>query len=148
MRVNPDFAPTKTVVWETPQDFWEGYDGEFHFTLDVCALPENAKTAVYYTPEQDGLAQPWTGVCWMNPPYGRGIDRWVKKAYEASVAGAIVVCLLPSRTGTRWFQDYCLKYGEIRFVRGRLRFGNPEFGNEPAPFDCVVVIFRPNGEGA
>lgn len=145
MRDNPDFNPTKTVVWETPSDFYQPLDEEFGFTCDVCALPENTKCPMYFTPNLDGLTQAWKGVCWMNPPYGRGIDKWVHKAYASSQEGTTVVCLLPSRTGTKWFQDYCLKYGEIRFVRGRLKFGNSEFSKgDCAPFDCVVVIFRPD----
>lgn len=141
MRANPDFNPTKTVVWSTPQDFYETLNVEFGpFTCDVCALPENAKTENYFSPEQDGLKQEWVGRCWMNPPYGRGIAEWVKKAYEASLDGTLVVCLLPSRTGTRWFHDYCLPYGEVRYVKGRLKFGGCK---DPAPFDCVVVIFHP-----
>ncbi len=78
----------------------------------------NAKK--YFTPEMDGLKQEWNGTCWMNPPYGRGIGKWVKKAYESSLTGSTVVCLLPARTDTRWWHDYCMK-GEIRLVKGRLK---------------------------
>ena len=124
--------------WETPQDFFEKLDQEFHFETDVCALPENAKCEKFYTPDEDGLAQKWIGVCWMNPPYGRGIIDWVEKAYISAKAGATVVCLLPSRTDTKWWHDYCLK-GEIRFVRGRLKFNKSK---DSAPFANSVVIFR------
>ena len=98
---------SKTDVWETPQEFFDELDREFHFDLDVCALPENAKCARYYTPEQDGLSQPWTEVCWCNPPYGREIGKWVQKVFLASVSGgATVVMLLPARTVTKWFHEY------------------------------------------
>lgn len=132
---------SKTDLWETPQDFFDELDKEFHFTLDVCALPENAKCAEYYTPEQDGLSQCWKGVIWCNPPYGREIGSWVRRAYLASAAGQTVVMLLPARTDTRWFHEYIYKRSnvEIRFVKGRLKFGS---GKASAPFPSMVVIFR------
>jgi phage N-6-adenine-methyltransferase len=130
-----------TDLWSTPQAFFDKLNAEFDFTLDVCALPENAKCERYFTPEQDGLAQPWVGVCWMNPPYGRGIGKWVAKARDAAASGATVVCLLPARTDTAWWHDGVIGSGaEIRFVRGRLRFQNHHWN---APFPSAVVIFRP-----
>lgn len=131
-----------TDQWATPQSFFDNLNDEFHFETDVCALPENAKCLQYYTPEQNGLTQTWTGTCWMNPPYGRAISKWIQKAYESSIGGATVVCLVPARTDTAWWHDYCMK-GEIRFVRGRLRFGSAKTS---APFPSAVVIFRPNKE--
>ena len=133
---------SKTDLWETPQDFFDRLNAEFHFDLDVCALPENAKCKRYFTPTQDGLLQDWRGVCWMNPPYGRKIGLWVRKAYETAVSGGgIVVCLLPARTDTAWWHDYAMK-GEVRFIRGRLKFGGSK---NSAPFPSAVVVFR---EGA
>lgn len=132
---------SETVEWYTPQDFFDELDAEFGFELDVCATAENAKCAKFFTKEDDGLSRNWTGICWCNPPYGRGIGDWVKKAYDSSLSGATVVCLVPARTDTKWFQDYCLPYGEVRFVRGRLKFGGCV---NPAPFPCAVVIFRPD----
>lgn len=126
-----------TDEWETPQEFFDLLDAEFGFMTDVCATASNAKCAHYFSPEVDGLAQPWTGVCWMNPPYGREIGRWVRKAYESALEGATVVCLVPARTDTPWWHDYCMK-GEIRFIRGRLRFSGK---NVNAPFPSAVVIF-------
>src|SRR5919202_4851651 len=91
-------------AWTTPPDLFHKLDQEFHFTLDVAADPDNALCPRYYTPQDDGLAQPWEGVCWCNPPYGRGeIARWVQKASESAQAGAKVVCLLPVRTATQWW---------------------------------------------
>ena len=130
---------SETDEWPTPQDFFDRLNEEFHFELDVCATHENAKCPRYFTRRENGLLQQWTGVCWMNPPYGREIGQWVKKAYESALGGATVVCLLPSRTDTAWWHDYCMK-GEIRFVRGRLKFGD---ASENAPFPSAVVVFRP-----
>lgn len=132
---------SKTDLWETPQDLFDKLNAEFHFDLDVCALPENAKCTMYYTPDMDGLKQPWKGTVWCNPPYGRQIGQWVRRAFFAAVGGSTVVMLLPARTDTRWFHDYI--YGretvEIRFLKGRLKFGNAK---NSAPFPSMVVIFR------
>lgn len=127
---------SKTDLWETPQDLFDKLDAEFHFDLDVCALPDNAKCKRYYTPETDGLSQKWGGCCWCNPPYGRQIGKWVKKASEAE---GTVVMLLPARTDTKWFHDYILGKAEIRFLKGRLKFGG---SNNSAPFPSMVVVFR------
>ncbi|WP_242834032.1 phage N-6-adenine-methyltransferase [Desulfitobacterium hafniense] len=82
-------------MWETPQDFFNALDRIYRFTVDVCATAENAKCQRYFTPEMDGLSQEWSGVCWMNPPYGRQIADWVKKAYEESRKGSCtVVCFV------------------------------------------------------
>ena len=107
-------------------------------SLDICALPHNAKCERFYAPICNSLNQEWYGVCWMNPPYGRGIYGWVKKAYESAQEGATVVCLLPARTDTRWFHEFCLK-GEIRYLRGRVKFVGAEHS---APFPSIIVIFR------
>lgn len=97
---------SKTDLWETPQWLYDRLDNEFHFNLDVCATPENAKCSAYYTPEMDGLSQPWYGCCWCNPPYGRELYKWVSKARNTANSGNIVVMLLPARTDTRWFHEY------------------------------------------
>lgn len=140
MAINKGMFTSNTDMWATPQDFFNKLNEEFNFECDVCAIASNAKCRHYFTPEDDGLAQEWEGVCWMNPPYGRTIGEWVKKAYESSLQGATVVCLLPARTDTKWWHEYCMK-GEIRLVRGRLKFGE---GKNSAPFPSAVVIF---GEG-
>lgn len=127
----------------TPWTFFNKLDEEFGFTLDVCAEPHNAKCEHYFTPEIDGLRQPWTGVCWMNPPYGREIGKWVEKAKMAGIHGACVVCLLPARTDTRWFHDHVMHDAqEIRFVKGRIVFEGSTAG---APFPSMVVIYGPRG---
>lgn len=132
-----------TVEWATPQELFDNLDREFGFTLDVCATPENAKCHVYFTKADDGLSKGWgKNVCWMNPPYGRGISDWVRKAFVASQYGATVVCLLPSRTDTRWWHKYIVEHAEVRFVRGRLKFGGAK---NPAPFPSAICIFWPYG---
>ena len=132
---------SKTDLWATPQDFFNELDAEFHFTLDVCALPENAKCEHFFTPEIDGLSQPWKGRVWCNPPYGREIGQWVRRAHLAAASGGaeVVVMLLPARTDTRWFHDYIYKKAEVRFLRGRLKFGGSK---NSAPFPSMVVVFR------
>jgi phage N-6-adenine-methyltransferase len=128
-----------TDEWATPAVLFAELQSEFKFTLDVCALPANAKCERFFSPSADGLKQQWTGVCWMNPPYGRTIGRWVQKALESASEGVTVVCLIPARTDTSWWHEYVTKADETRFVRGRLRFGNATTG---APFPSAIVIFR------
>lgn len=141
MRNMKALMSSTTDLWETPKWLFDELNEKYHFDIDVCATPENAKCATYYTPEQDGLKQEWKGVCWMNPPYGREIGKWVKKAYESAQAGATVVCLLPARTDTAWWHDYVMRGGEITFLRGRLKFGNAQ---NSAPFPSAIVVFKPN----
>lgn len=134
---------SKTDMWATPQDFFDKLNEEFDFNVDVCAIPENAKCEKFFSPEVDGLKQEWKGVCWCNPPYGREIGKWVEKAYIASTWGATVVMLLPARTDTKWFHEYIYNKAEIRFIKGRLKFGNSKTA---APFPSMVVIFDSKGE--
>ncbi len=131
--------------WATPSDLFKKLDAEFHFTLDVCAQRHNAKCRRFFSPKRDGLKQSWAAeTCWMNPPYGRGVvERWVRKAYvESRTLCTIVVCLLKVSTDTAWWHDYAMK-GEIRFLRGRVKFLRPD--GKPVgspPFASAVVIFR------
>lgn len=129
-----------TDEWATPQDFYDVVNAEFGFDLDVCALDSSAKCERYFTPETNGLAHEWTGTVWMNPPYGDVIEQWMSKAYESARRGATVVCLVPARTDTRWFHDYCFPM-EVRFIKGRLRFGLAEAS---APFPSCLVVLGPN----
>lgn len=132
-----------TPEWATPQDFFDALNDEFGFTLDVCATPENAKCERYFTKEDDGLSQSWVGeVCYMNPPYGRQIHKWMAKArYEAEFNGATVVCLVPARTDTRWWHDHAMTVWPqgIRLIKGRLKFGESKQG---APFPSAVIVFK------
>lgn len=131
-----------TVEWPTPDTLWKPLNDEFGFTLDVCATPENAKCARYFTKAQDGLAQEWQGVCWMNPPYGREMVGWLKRAEAEKANGVTTVALIPSRTNTGWWHDVVMK-NEVRFVRGRPKFGNADQG---LPWPLAVIIFRANAE--
>lgn len=129
-----------TDQWATPDDFFNKVSQAFKFDVDVCADKDNAKCAKFYTEEDNGLHQEWRGVCWMNPPYGRAIKLWIEKAYRSSQEnGATVVCLIPARTDTQYWHDYCTK-GEVFFLKGRLKFGNATAG---APFPSAIVVFRP-----
>lgn len=131
---------SKTAEWPTPQDFYDKLHSEFNFTLDPCCTEESAKCGRFYTEKDDGLSQDWSGErVFMNPPYGRTISKWMRKAWESSRAGALVVCLVPARTDTAWWHDYAIK-GEVRFLRGRLKFGGH---TNSAPFPNAVVIFNP-----
>lgn len=134
-------ASSKTDLWATPQAFFDKCNAEFRFTMDACASEDNAKCDDYFTIADDGLTQDWgRATVWVNPPYARGVTgRWVQKGFEASLAGALVVMLVPARTDTRWWHDWAMR-AEVRFVKGRLRFGGAK---TPAPFPSAVLVFRP-----
>lgn len=138
MTINQGLMTSNTDMWSTPIDFFDDYNAVYHFDVDVCATAENALCAKFYSPEDDGLSKEWRGVCWMNPPYGREISKWMKKAYESSLHGVTVVCLVPARTDTAWWHEYAMK-GEIEFIRGRLKFGGSK---NSAPFPSAVVVFQ------
>jgi phage N-6-adenine-methyltransferase len=143
-----------SVEWETPQDLFDRLNAIYGFTLDVCATPENAKCARYFTREEDGLEQRWTGRVWCNPPYGKEIAQWVRKAFwstqvrpgfemgdDAPADAESVVMLLPARTDTRWWHDYVIPQmprGGVNFIRGRLKFGGHK---NSAPFPSAIVVF-------
>jgi len=127
--------------WATPQSLFDKLNKEFNFTLDVCASHWNSKCPRYFTEEINGLSQNWSGVCWMNPPYGRALESWMKKAYQSAKNGAVIVCLVPASTDTNWWHQYAMK-GEIRFLRGRPRFLTKE-GNWQQTFTpSVIVVFK------
>lgn len=130
-----------TDLWATPQKFFDELDLEFHFTLDPCATIDNAKCEKFFTKEDDGLLQNWGGEnVFCNPPYGREIGKWVKKAYEESKKDeTLVVMLLPARTDTKWFHEWIYGKAEIRFLKGRLKFGDAK---NSAPFPSMVVIYK------
>jgi site-specific DNA-methyltransferase (adenine-specific) len=128
-------------VWATPQEFFDTLDREFCFTLDACALPKNAKCKRYFTPQTDGLVQDWQGhTVFCNPPYGRKITSWVEKCYrESCKPGTKGVLLIPARTDTSYFHRFIYKIAkEIRFVKGRLKFGN---SRNSTPFPSMVMVF-------
>ena len=128
------------MEWETPQKLFDSLNNEFHFTLDPCATHWNAKCRKYYTIEEDGLQQDWCGeTVFCNPPYGRSMPLWIRKAAMSAGSGTLIVMLLPARTDTKAFHEYIYHHAEIRFLRGRLKFVDAK---HPAPFPSMVVIFR------
>lgn len=130
------------IAYTTPRYVFEPLHRELGFTVDVCALPENARLPRHFTPEIDGLSQNWSGeVCWMNPPWGRGlIDRWLSKALHSK---ATVAALVPTRTSSPWFHDYVMKAAEVRFIRHKISFVNTLTNEKYQPFlGCAVAIFR------
>ena len=130
---------SEDMTWTTPQNLFNELNNEFHFDLDVCCSIYTTKCRNFFTEETDGLSQDWSGhVCWMNPPYGKYIYDWMKKAYEESLKGAIVVALIPARTDTKYWHDFCMNASEIRFIKGRLKFGN---SNNSAPFPSAIIVF-------
>ena len=126
--------------WTTPIELFEELDREFHFTLDPCATEQNAKCENFYTLQQNGLKQNWGGQrVFCNPPYSE-IGSWVEKCYrEGSKDNTLVVLLIPSRTDTRYFHNFIYQRCELRFVKGRLKFGD---GKSSAPFPSMIAIFR------
>jgi len=131
-----------TCEWSTPQWLFDALAREFAFTLDPCATRENAKCPRFFTREADGLAQDWGDeVVFMNPPYGKVIGSWIRKAYESAQCGATVVCLVPARTDTEWWHEFAMR-GEVRLLKGRLKFGGSK---NSAPFPSAIVVFRPAG---
>lgn len=131
----------KSDDWATPTEFFDELNNEFRFTLDPCASRDNHKCERYFTKEQDGLKQNWGGSrVFCNPPYGKEISAWVRKCSEESKKeNTLVVMLIPARTDTKWFHEYIYNKAEVRFLRGRLKFGESK---NSAPFPSMIVVFR------
>lgn len=142
MAISETLYSSRSDLWSTPQDFFDKLNDEFHFDLDACAIPENAKCERFYSPEQDGLSQPWTGNVWCNPPYGKDIAKWIAKAQDEIQRNAnVIVLLVHARTDTRWFHEYLYNKPnvELRFVKGRIKFGGAKYN---APFPSMIAILR------
>ena len=136
---------SKKMDWATPQDFFDKLNEEFHFTLDPCADEYNHKCEKFYTEEQDGLKQDWSGeIVFCNPPYGRKVGKWVEKCFREVYQGncRCAVLLLFANTDTKWFHDWVYHRAEVRFIKGRLKFGG---GRVNSPKPSMVVIFRKPG---
>ena len=146
--MNKALLSSKSSEWETPRDFYNFLDKKFHFEIDPCATYENKKCPMYFSIAVDGLSVDWgQRRYFMNPPYGYQIRHWIRKAYESSLNGALVVCLIPARTDTSYWHTYCMR-GTIYLIRGRLKFTSRTFVESngdlklvPAPFPCALVIF-------
>ena len=154
MTISPALYSSRSEEWATPQAFFDALDAEFHFTLDAAASAENAKCIAYLDKERDALTCHWPtysldwptvhSVVFCNPPYGREIGRWFAKAREAQSQGCTVVMLAHARTDTIWWHTHVQGIAsEVRFVKGRLKFGN---GKQSAPFPSAVIIYRPTGD--
>lgn len=141
--LNTSLFSSSTDLWATPQDLFDSLNDEFHFDLDPCATPENAKCKLYFTQKDDGLSKNWKGYrVFCNPPYGKSIAKWVEKCYnEGQKPNTLVVMLIPARTDTAYFHDYIYNKAEIRFIRGRIKFGNAK---NNAPFPSMIVIYGRN----
>ena len=137
--VSKTLFSSESTEWETPQDLFDELNSEFAFTLDPCATDKNHKCDKYFTKEQNGLLQDWGHErIFCNPPYGREIQYWVASCAQHN---GLAVMLLPARTDTKWFHDhiYNNKNAEIRFIKGRLKFGGSV---NSAPFPSMIVVFR------
>lgn len=137
---------SKDMDWETPKDFFNELNKEFNFTLDPCATKKTAKCKKFYTKKDDGLSKMWDGErVFCNPPYGSEIKNWVRHCAIEATRGTLIVLLIPARTDTKYFHDhiYNNKHCEIRFIRGRLKFGGKQKGSGSAPFPSMLVIFNP-----
>jgi site-specific DNA-methyltransferase (adenine-specific) len=131
---------SKSNEWSTPQKLFDTLNAEFHFTLDPCATKDNAKCDRFYTKKENGLQQRWVNeVVFLNPPYGGNTGKWIEKAWYESQNGAVVVCLIVSSTDRSYWHDYIFPYAaEIRWIRGRITFGD---ASSTAPFASAIVIF-------
>lgn len=143
---------SKSNEWETPQDLFDKLDSQCHFTLDPCCTHENAKCLKHYTQQENGLLQDWSNdIVFCNPPYGREIGEWVKKAYDEAIKGAKIVMLIPARVDTKWFHQYIYNKEtegiRVEFIKGRLKFTNrtsPTWKEKtfPATFPSMLVYFN------
>lgn len=128
--LNAGLFSSATCHWSTPPDLYAALDAEFHFDDDPCPL--------YST--DDGLSRSWGLRTYCNPPYGREIGKWIEKGYKESQLGKLVVMLLPSRTDTAWWHSFCMRAREIRFLRGRLKFGGGNQLGSLSIGDCGLWI--------
>lgn len=132
--------------WRTPVGLFARLDSEYHFTLDPCSTHENALCKKHYTKSENGLVRDWGGeIVFMNPPYCRQTGKWIKKAYEESLKGAIVVCLIPARPDANYWHDIILPYASsIRFIKGRLHFSGCK---DRAAFPSAIIVFDNKNAG-
>lgn len=143
--LNQGLFSSEKQDWCTPQHLFDELNTEFHFVLDAAATHQNSKCKRYFTPKENGLIQSWDvgGAVYCNPPYGKEIGLWVKKAYEESQKGITIVMLIPARTDTKYFHEYIYHKADIRFIKGRLKFTDESgISKGTAPFPSMVVIYN------
>ena len=141
--IAPAIYSSERTTWRTPMNLFAQLDQEFGFTLDAAASRDNALCQRFITEEQDALTCDWHelakgGAVWRNPPYGRGVGKWVRKAWLESAKGTVVVMLIPARTDTAYFREWAMQAAEIRLIAGRLRF---QGADNPAPFPSALLVF-------
>lgn len=143
MAISSTLFSSDSQLWETPAALFSVLHNKYKFHVDVCATAANAKLPRFYSPEQNGLTRSWANTrCFMNPPYGRDITQWVKKA--ATCHATLVAGLLPARTDTAWWHDWVMPHASlVHLIRGRVRFEGPAAKGDPAPFPSCVVIWLP-----
>ena len=140
--LNDSLYSSNSENWETPQKLYDDLNKEFSFEFDLCASHDNKKHYKFYSKQDNSLAQTWDKTSWLNPPYGRGIDKWVEKAYkDSNKYGNTIVCLLPVRSDTKWWHNYVMKSAELRLLNKRLSFEKTGYNNK-APFPACVVVFN------
>jgi len=146
MTINTALFTSNKDDWETPQSFFDQLNSKYHFSIDLAASDSNHKCARYFTEKDDALQQDWStmgGAMWLNPPYGRHIKDWVKKAYEDSLkCDDPIVLLIPSRTDTSYWHDYIFGKAHIDFLRGRLKFEVDGVSGDSAPFPSAIVTYN------
>lgn len=144
MAMNRSLLSSKSNEWATPQAVFDELNKEFNFTLDPAATSENAKCQRFFTKEQDGLKQDWSGeTVFCNPPYGREIGKWVEKCYNEHIKHNItVVMLIPARTDTTYFHEFIYNRSEIRFIKGRIKFIQNGKEGDAAPFPSMIVVYK------
>lgn len=135
---------SKKEDWETPQAFFDEVDEEFNFQWDLAANKKNTKCEQYIDKSDDSLTVDWSklqGNLWLNPPYGRDLKKWVKKAAETQLDDQFLVMLIPARTDTSYWHDYIFGKAEIKFLRGRLKFEIDGNAKDAAPFPSALVVY-------
>ncbi|XSE68758.1 DNA N-6-adenine-methyltransferase [Lactiplantibacillus plantarum] len=148
--INKALFTSNKEDWETPQDFYDRLNAKYHFEWDLAASDDNAKCSCYFTRDDNSLEQDWQGLSgnlFLNPPYGRELKLWVKKAATTGLKDKQnLVMLIPSRTDTSYWHDYIFNHAEIKFLRGRLKFEVDGISGDSAPFPSAVVIYTGDGD--
>nr|WP_315972144.1 DNA N-6-adenine-methyltransferase [Lactiplantibacillus plantarum] len=148
--INKALFTSNKEDWETPQDFYDRLNAKYHFEWDLAASDDNAKCSCYFTRDDNSLEQDWEGLSgnlFLNPPYGRELKLWVKKAATTGLKDKQnLVMLIPSRTDTSYWHDYIFNHAEIKFLRGRLKFEVDGISGDSAPFPSAVVIYTGDGD--
>lgn len=147
--INKGLFTSNKDDWETPQDFFDRLNEQYHFNWDLAANGDNQKCNNYFDKQQNSLAKNWGGLdgnLFLNPPYGRELKLWVKKASETQLKhNQYLVMLIPARTDTSYWHDYIFNHAEIKFLRGRLKFEVDGVSGDSAPFPSALVVYKGGG---